>query len=597
MREISITEKLILAYVIIFVFVIILVSGISYYSSKEALMERTVEQLNSVRLEKKNVIERFFLDRFRDIDYLSHSTQIQKLAENISPENSVRFQGYADSDFTNYLRAFLQGNRYYNSMIISDGKFSLISTFNTNDSLFGFYVSNLGALNLEIMMSKLKSSNEIVIQDYTIAKADSTPRMYIGTAMKLERTSNRQFFVIFEISIDVINSLMYNTNPHNGLGKSGEAYLVGNDYLMRSRSRFHDNSVFYTKVKTIATEQAFDNRLGSDVIDDYRNIRVISSYGKLNLIGLNWIVLAEIDEEEAMVPIDKLRYRLIFYAVFILALVFVIIYFISLKITKPIRKLTIAAQKMDEGNYDVYVDNKSGDEIESLSSAFNQMAATIKKQTEEIEQQRKNSVKSVIDAQEKERQRLSRELHDGVGQMLSAVNMRLERAQNVTKDDSVEILKTTQIMVKNIISEIRETSNDLMPGLLSELGLCSAIQNLCDELNNLNQASFEFKTNTAKKMVDKQSIYIYRIVQEAINNIVKHSEATKILVDLIYSEHSVEISIQDNGIGFDAGIEKRGNGLMNMKDRAELIGATFNIDTSPGKGTKIMIRIPTKHEK
>jgi signal transduction histidine kinase len=220
------------------------------------------------------------------------------------------------------------------------------------------------------------------------------------------------------------------------------------------------------------------------------------------------------------------------------------------------------------------------------------MAVKIKEQTEEIKKQRIEIVKSVIDAQEIERQRLSRELHDGVGQMLSAVNMRLERAKIADKNDSEEILSVTQGMVKNIISEIRTTSNNLMPNLLNELGLSSAISNLCEDINNNNiNLKITYQTNIQRKINSPRCIYIYRIVQEAINNIVKHARATSAKIQINYSENRFFVEIEDNGIGFNKNMIKIGSGLINMKERTELVGGKFEINSVINKGTIIKIEI------
>ena len=129
----------------------------------------------------------------------------------------------------------------------------------------------------------------------------------------MSRENKLQGAVLLEISGDAINNIMLESSPENGLGTTGESYLVGRDYLMRSTSRFISNSFLKTKVMTEGAINAFKNGEGSSVIRDYRNIPVLSSYRKINISELNWVILAEIDLAEAMIPIYSIRNNILFF--------------------------------------------------------------------------------------------------------------------------------------------------------------------------------------------------------------------------------------------------------------------------------------------
>ena len=179
---------------------------------------------------------------------------------------------------------------------------------------------------------------------------DIEPQCFIGKQIS-NTPPNEVCVLALQISIQDINSIMLEDNPENGLGKSGEVYLVGDDYLMRSNSRFIPNSVLNTVVKTISANNAFKDKVGSSLIDDYRTVACLSSFDRLNIPGLNWAIIAEIDYSEAMIPIVSIRNDIIFISMIICIFLFSIAHFISRTITKPIIKLKNVALKIGEGRF------------------------------------------------------------------------------------------------------------------------------------------------------------------------------------------------------------------------------------------------------
>ena len=147
------------------------------------------------------------------------------------------------------------------------------------------------------------------------------------------------------------------------------------------------------------------------VIHDYRDIPVLSSYGKLDIAGLNWVILAEIDFAEAMIPVYTLRHNIIFFTLLLLTLIFFAVYFISKRITLPIKKLKEATNAIAQGNFELEIKPESKDEIGVLTVSFNYMSKMLKQQTQELKEKDMKRLTAVIDGQEQERQRLSRELH------------------------------------------------------------------------------------------------------------------------------------------------------------------------------------------
>ncbi|RPI18784.1 MAG: response regulator [Ignavibacteriae bacterium] len=208
---------------------------------------------------------------------------------------------------------------------------------------------------------------------------------------------------------------------------------------------------------------------------------------------------------------------------------------------------------------------------------------------------------AIIEAQENERRRISRELHDGLGQLLSAAKLNfgmIEFAQSQGKEKMDEIVKQVDSIISKAIVEARRIAHDLRPTTLDDFGLIPALRILCQEFSKLTGVKVKFQVSQLLERIDpKIEIAIYRIIQESFNNISKYAEATDVSLDLYRKDSRVYVRVKDNGKGFDidnASKNKkmgRGFGLLNMRERAELIGGKIDIISSVGQGTELLLDI------
>jgi two-component system sensor histidine kinase UhpB len=208
---------------------------------------------------------------------------------------------------------------------------------------------------------------------------------------------------------------------------------------------------------------------------------------------------------------------------------------------------------------------------------------------------------SIIEAQENERRRISRELHDGLGQLLSAAKLNfgmIDFVNNNNKERTTDIVKQVDSIISKAIVEARRIAHDLRPTTLDDFGLIPALRILCQEFSKITGIKVKFQVSPSLERIDpKVEIAIYRIVQESFNNISKYAEATEVSLDLYRKESQVFVRVKDNGKGFDpdAVIKSKkaggGFGLMNMKERAELIGGKVEIVSSSGTGTELLLEI------
>lgn len=197
---------------------------------------------------------------------------------------------------------------------------------------------------------------------------------------------------------------------------------------------------------------------------------------------------------------------------------------------------------------------------------------------------------------EKERTRIVFDLHDDLGPLLSVVKLQIS-SLNITQKDEIELVNKATQSLDNILGRIRGICNELMPQVLMRKGLIAAIKEFIAELNDQSSISITFTHNNFT--VPKNSeIHIYRIIQELLNNAIKHSSATKIDIRILSSEKLIILTIADDGKGFDAEQipgDGKGMGLRNILSRTEVLKGTVYIDTKPGKGATFSIEIPNKN--
>jgi len=223
--------------------------------------------------------------------------------------------------------------------------------------------------------------------------------------------------LVFQMPVDRINEIMTNRQgwADVGLGDSGETYILGSDFTLRNQSRFLiedrdnylamlrdagmsdelvdnidslDTSIGLQRAQTAGAEAALGGEAGTDIFPDYRGVNVLSSYKPLQIEGLEWAVMSEIDEQEAFEHIEKFRDRMIMLGSVLLALAVYLSYFLALSLTRPIRFLGESAEKLTSGKLDEPVARLSGDEIGDLAENFEQMRVELKDTFEEVE--RKN---------------------------------------------------------------------------------------------------------------------------------------------------------------------------------------------------------------
>lgn len=216
----------------------------------------------------------------------------------------------------------------------------------------------------------------------------------------------------------------------------------------------------------------------------------------------------------------------------------------------------------------------------------------------EIANQKEIRTKAILDAEEKERRRIAQDLHDGVGQMLSAAKLNLSNLDSKITTQTEEqrlAMQNALSLVDDSVKEVRAVSHNMMPNTLIKLGLASAVREFITKLGNAPTLKVDLEIVGLDTRLDNQiETVLYRVIQEIVNNIIKHANASQISMQIIRHETELNIMIEDNGVGFNTNQldNFEGIGLKGIQTRIEFLNGSVHFDSSVGRGTTVIIDIP-----
>lgn len=213
------------------------------------------------------------------------------------------------------------------------------------------------------------------------------------------------------------------------------------------------------------------------------------------------------------------------------------------------------------------------------------------------QQHSKDLARKYIDGEERERGRVARELHDGLGSSLWAVKLNLGM---VSKSDSFTPMEAQAIndankLLEDSINSIREIAWNLAPPGLAHHGLSRTIREFCGKIRGKTMVEF-VERQEYRRLTDNQSLFAFRVIQELVKNALAHAQAERILVDCLWDSNAVVFVVSDDGVGFDPSADRGGMGLFNIKHRAEAIGADFFFASKVGEGSRFTLVIKYTHD-
>jgi len=671
---IKLRTKLQLSFLLIG-FVSILITGWqAYESAKTALEDVTFQWLTAMRESRREQIEYYFTRVQTDIrSYARDRSVIEAARELMSVFPDARreagdaarlldmVQGAAQPQ-ANALREYLRALRRHDTQIETfralHGYYDIfLVTANNGDVVYTArretdFATNLrngpySNSNLAAVVSLLHDDSDTVrfVDFLPYEPSGMRPASFVATPVY--DGGAMIAVLVFQLSIDDINGLMTGGNRRSdGMGSSGETYIVGTDLRMRNDSRFfieqparylktlrdigtdsaivgaierNRTSVLLQEVRTSASLAALRGETDTREVEDYRGVRVLSSFTPLRIPDLHWVMLSEIDETEAFRAVYALRERLILIGLVILLFAFSLGVTIARTITRPILSLAEVAESFGGGKLDERAAVEARDEIGLLGSTFNTMAEQVQEHTTRLqseievrikaeeqlmrsEEQLRNLSTHLQSVREEERKRLAREIHDELGQRLTTMKLHLSLLRDDARDEQADILDGMESAIANIdatIQAVKRLISELRPGLLDDLGLTAAIEWQAEDFQRRTGIRCEVSISPHDIALDQdRSTAVFRIFQETLTNVARHASATHVTVYLTDNGDEVELITTDNGRGItrEEIDDPRSFGLLGIRERAHAFGGTVDISGTPNVGTVVSAMLPKAQE-
>lgn len=396
---------------------------------------------------------------------------------------------------------------------------------------------------------------------------------------------------------DFAETLALWTRCHEGLMKGSVQFMqeVAVKNSTRTLQMLRELDPVFREIKNsmelIANEHTADKRM---VLDE------ILINERLYLLKMDKIVFQyDRESEERVKRVQHIEMLLFGFTILVLLLEGLLIFKpLTAYIKQVIKKLTDSEEALQLKNHELNVANNK------LMEAQENILKITAEKYELIRKEDNVRSSALLAGQEEERRRLSRELHDGIGQMLTGLKLNSEKLKDIlpSNEKQKQTLEEHSKLIEETIGATREVSFNLMPPVLTDFGLGAAIRLLAENTARSIGIKIHFESNLdAARLSNNLEINLYRVTQEALNNMAKYANATEAKITLNKTKADIELNITDNGIGFDnKSIKKENvinNGLSNMQTRVHLLGGQLKIQTKLTKGTQITVKIPNRYDK
>lgn len=690
----TIRNKLLFVF-LTFGLLILLTGGISlYFILQKYLTDQTYFELSIIKEQKTKQVEIFFKDRINEIELISNSFEIKTFIHDFDSKKINLKQIQKELEY-------LKSSNYYSEVFISNGKEIIIKKVtNTNDEVtFGRIYSS----RFETSWIRTSIWGKTVITDYK--ENSKFKSIIIASPIKDGQLVIGMVGIV--VSSARIDEMVYGNNNQSAFGNSGDIFFVGRDYQIRTKNKFFDKNDSNLKFIPQRVIEVFEmNKVDFESVNENGD-KIFLSGNRLNVPFLNWALIVTINQDEALGLIERMGKNYFFMLVIFSLGIILLAYYISNRITNPIKQLKNSVTNVEGRELELRVPEYGSNEVIELARAFNKMIKNLKEKTEalkeremrlfhlysatndgiilyendlpvlvnramerltnftkeelnksnissilnferkrlneldgtltfetqikrkdeslfnaevqirkilyfgkeinacairditkrkeiedELEKTKEEHLSSIFDEIEKERQRLARELHDGLGQTFIALQLQLQNALSEKNGESKEIILKVIKNMDGAIEEIRNISNDLTPAVLIEFGLSQALNKICSDLNSTYKGKIIYHGEVLENPPNIRTIkYLYRIAQEAINNAIKYSGSGKIEVNLAEENEKIILKVQDNGKGFNSNKIVNGFGLNNMKERTKIIGGKLVITSKENLGTIITVTL------
>ncbi len=577
-------------------------AGYSFYQNqKGSLRQKEWDQLSAIADSKVKEIVNWRKERVADAAAIFNNPLISVHFEKFL--NDPAFPSRQEiSNWLSSLREYLQ----YESILLLDGKGTVRLSFPQEPGTIGPTATSLA---LESMQKR-----EVIFSDLYRDEMTHAICLDLFVPVLAPKAKDRIPVGVLILRIDPLQYLFPLIQSWPTPSQTSEALLVRREgeegvYLNELRHQKDTALTLRFRLREAQLPAAMALRGQEGIVEgiDYRGIPVLAVVRWVP--GSPWFLVSKVDQEEIYAPV---RQRAWFTAMLVSLLIVGTGLGVGLlwrgqvlrermQFEEGLKKANVELEKrVEERTVELHAIN---DSLTRENLERRQAEETVK----ESEKQLRYLSSQLMLAQENERKRIARELHDGLGQSLSAIKFSVENFLRQAGQGGIRqearSLETIIPMIQESVREIHRIQTNLRPSILDDLGILAAISSLCREFQSTYPA-IEIEKQVAieeREVPDSLKVTIYRILQEALNNVVKHSCADHVYLSLRKTDCQIELSIRDNGCGFlleeTLSLKKarQGLGLVSMKERTETSGGLFDVDSDKGKGTVISARWPVEN--
>jgi signal transduction histidine kinase len=582
-------------------------NGISAQRSKENTIQAEADAIKAQSVLIANGIDRYLKQRLVDIKMIAQADVLRSIHK---------------AQISDYIKSVAYENDAIEDISVLDLNGVIVtSAINSNKEGYVGWDINPG---IKEMLPTVKNSPNGTILASEAHMAEDNPEIIFLTPIYDIAKLKPQAILMVENNIKGIRDIVLEFGKLNE--KHKRIYVV--DKLGRVVLTTNPDIPIFETLADIRIQPAIlsDTTSGTVMYDNADGKRVITGFSDLRQVvknnSLDWSVLATAPVDQLLRPAKETAQVLTYIGLFVISLTVLVAYFFARSITQPLQRTAALAEQIRRGNYSHRLEENIGGEIGSLAKSINEMVARVEQRTAEIttrnekltseiverkiaQDRLQNLSHKIVHLQEEERRRVSRELHDGINQLLVSVKYKIENFEekfNQNAEQALSDIRKADIFLDEAISEVRRVSHDLRPSVLDDLGLVPAINNLVRRFSERNLIDVQLNgvDESFDRLPTDVETAMYRIVQEAMMNIEKHANASHVSININRTDSNITIRIEDNGDGFSMqnALRKsdstRSMGLRNMRERIELLQGTFFIHSDIGKGTFLEVKAPLK---
>ncbi len=481
--------------------------------------------------------------------------------------------------------------------------------------------TGLGRVYARAVAGAGTEADSSVVDDYAPYVASAfAPAAFIAAPVRVAGATVG--VLAMQLSIREVDRVM--TGARNwreaGFGDTGQVYVVGADNTLRSdlRAQVENPARLLDDLRRAGVPAATVDRIrrdqttvlnlpvrlpapasgaagGTEPGVNLLGERVLRSRAAVDIPGLQWTLVAEVHADEALAPVRALQARLLTAGLLVGALFFVVAGWMGASVTRPVLELARTVARLGAGQRGATVTVRSRDEVGQLAEAFNRMSADLERTTvskAELEV----LAGRLITAQEDERRRVARELHDDLVQRLAATAIELGRLERLTPGaEQHAALASLKRTLATLSEDVHGLSRRLHPATLDEQGLLASIEHECRAFTERGGPPVDLHAEGAcDDLPGPVALALYRIVQESLRNAWQHAQASEVSVSVRRTDRDVTLDVADDGAGFDRTSPdwQGGLGLASMEERARLLGGRCDVTSSRGHGTRLRVVLP-----